>query len=176
MRINNPNIYIFNKNGDFIKKRCSHCKLFKNVSCFQRSKSRANNIHPQCKLCRKRYEKTRSSHTSEIGFLRRIKLRSRAFEIIANGKKIECCANRLWNCCGEKNNPLWLSFDHIYNDGYSHKRALKLGSTSQLYLWIIKNPDEARKTLQIICMNAQVFKKRAGIPILFSETIKEVKE
>ena len=175
MRINNPNIYIFGKTGEFIKKRCSTCKIFKDVNLFQRSKSRPNNIHPVCKDCRKKYNKDHSLHISETGFSRRIKLRSIAFEIVANGKKIECSAHKLWNCCGESDNALFLSFDHIFNDGNTHKRELKLRSTSSLYLWIIKNPELARKKLQIICMNAQVFKKRANIPLNFGE-IKEAKK
>lgn len=87
------------------------------------------------------------------------KQRVAAFKVIANGEKIECCKNKEWNCCGDKTNQDYLSFDHKDGNGFAHRKEIGEGS-KQLTLWIIKNPELARKSLQIICMNAQIIKCR----------------
>lgn len=76
-------------------------------------------------------------------------------------------AHKTWNCCGDKLNGLYLSVDHIYNDGYKQKKELNTTASTTIYNWIIANPDKARNKLQVICMNAQIYKKRANIPIDF---------
>ena len=82
-----------------------------------------------------------------------------AFKIVANGKNIECCKNKEWHCCGDKTNQDYLSFDHIDGNGFAHRKEIGEGS-KQLTLWIIKNSELAKKSLQIICMNAQIIKTR----------------
>lgn len=61
------------------------------------------------------------------------------------------------NCCGE-NNPLFLTLDHINNDGAEHKRQLKTRDTYRIFRWVVKNnyPDN----LQLLCSNCNTGKAR----------------
>lgn len=63
-------------------------------------------------------------------------------------------------CCGETQ-PLFLSIDHINNDGAQERRSGKYGSSgSAFYLWLRKNAFPAG--YQVLCMNCQVGKHRNG--------------
>lgn len=155
-----PSIYFLDKEGKVIKRKCGHCGIIKDIGEFNRTKSRKYHIHPTCKPCRKILGKKRWIKYSQVS-TRNIGIkRLKAFEIIANGKEIKCVATNFWGCCRDSLNALYLSIDHIENDGYIHKKELNTTSSSTLYNWVIKNPEEARKRLQIMCMNAQTMKKR----------------
>ena len=56
------------------------------------------------------------------------------------------------SCCGETER-MFLSIDHINNDGAKHRRDNRLNSSEQMYRWIARNgfPDG----FQILCMNCQ---------------------
>lgn len=60
-------------------------------------------------------------------------------------------------CCGESN-PLFLTLDHVENDG--HKVRVQQGVSSRLYRWAIQNgfPD----SLQLLCYNCNMGKARNG--------------
>lgn len=73
-------------------------------------------------------------------------------EIVYNNYGMIC------NCCGETN-PMFLTIDHVHNDGYKEKTSSgnrKSGTT--MYRQIISNnfPD----TYQILCMNCNFGKAR----------------
>lgn len=55
-------------------------------------------------------------------------------------------------CCGETE-PLFLSIDHINNDGARHRREHNLKTGEQLYRWLIRN--KYPKGFQVLCMNCQ---------------------
>lgn len=179
MRIYNK-LYIYNKNGKVIKKLCHYCGLMQSTNNYHKPKSRPHGLHPYCKKCRKiqyklrwESEKERSSRSIAI---RRFK----AFEIIANGRELSCVAHNFWNCCGDSVNALYLSLDHIENDGYIQKKELNTTASTTIYNWVIKNPELARKRLQILCMNAQTMKKRifakSKIVVYFPQIVKEEEE
>jgi len=61
-------------------------------------------------------------------------------------------------CCGEAQ-PMFLSIDHINNDGAEERRSGKYGSSgTAFYLWLRKNSFPAG--YQVLCMNCQVGKHR----------------
>lgn len=60
-------------------------------------------------------------------------------------------------CCGETE-PLFLSVDHINNDGYQHRKQGVHGSGVRLYQWLKRN--KWPQGFQILCMNCQHGKAR----------------
>ena len=150
----------FLKNGKLIKQRCGRCRIIKDASCFTKNRNGRFGYGVICKSCRhKEYLKNvdRECRKSRIQIT---KLRYRAFLILSNGKKPKCCMSKVWHCCGDKYNGLWLSIDHVKGDGADHKREINSTSSTSLYRWIIKHPNKARERLQILCMNAQTMKRR----------------
>ena len=155
-------------------KICPQCKLEKDISEFYKNNQTKSKLSCYCKVCssknllkykdkksiysKNHYEKYKKKILANNIQTTR-KQRQLAFEIIANGKNIECCKNKEWYCCGDKTNQDYLSFDHINGNGFAHRKEIGEGPKS-LYLWIIKNPNLAKKQLQIICMNAQILKTR----------------
>jgi len=68
------------------------------------------------------------------------------------------------NCCGETE-PLFLTIDHINNDGANHRRAVKKsspgngkGGSTAVYKWLRDNGYP--KGFQILCMNCNFGKSR----------------
>ena len=59
-------------------------------------------------------------------------------------------------CCGESN-PLFLSLDHINNDGAEHRRVNDVGG-KKLYYWLRQNDYPAG--FQVLCMNCNWGKAR----------------
>ena len=67
-------------------------------------------------------------------------------------------------CCGETES-MFLSIDHINNDGAKHRKELwtlasRRSSGTHLYKWIIKNNYPAN--FQLLCMNCNTGKHRNG--------------
>jgi hypothetical protein len=66
-----------------------------------------------------------------------------------------CCVD-----CGETD---WnvLQADHINGDGHKHRKKLGKGGRGagmRTYRWILKNPEEARRTLVLRCANCHQLK------------------
>jgi hypothetical protein len=55
-------------------------------------------------------------------------------------------------CCGETE-KLFLSIDHVNNDGYAHRRDNNIQCGEQLYRWLARN--KFPSGFQILCMNCQ---------------------
>jgi hypothetical protein len=142
-----------------------------------------NGVYLRCKECHKdkarEYRKKFRKHVNEYGrkyyaehagarknyyykkgkFIakrRREKIRKEAFNVVAKGKAIECAKHKEWNCCVDPTNMDYLSLDHINGKGYKQRK--KIGNT-KIYYWAIRHPEEAKKELQILCMNAQFIKR-----------------
>lgn len=154
-----PDKYFF-KNGELIKQRCGRCHVIKDISCFTKNKNRKFGYGVICKSCRHKYYLKNLDRECRKSHLQIAKLRLKAFLILSNGEKPACQMSETWHCCDNKYNGLWLSIDHIKGDGADHKREINTTSSTSLYRWIIKHPADARKRLQILCMNAQTMKKR----------------
>jgi hypothetical protein len=60
-------------------------------------------------------------------------------------------------CCGETE-KLFLSIDHVNNDGAEHKRSMKLNTGEQLHRWLIRN--NFPEGFQVLCMNCNWGKHR----------------
>jgi hypothetical protein len=64
------------------------------------------------------------------------------------------------NCCGE-NEPMFLSIDHIDNDGASERKSGKYcGSGTGFYQWLRKN--KFPSGYQVLCMNCNTGKHKNG--------------
>lgn len=155
----NKRLYILDNLGKLIKRRCVHCKVFKSISAFDKSRERKFGIHCYCKKCRHKLEAPQRASYQKI-YIRSLRLR--AYQIISGADTPTCTMSKIWKCCGDSRNGLWLSIDHVVGDGARHKREIKATSSVSLYRWVIKHPRQARERLQILCMNAQVMKKRAN--------------
>lgn len=65
-----------------------------------------------------------------------------------------CCA-----CCGEAE-PIFLTFDHVNDDGAEHRTKVSAGYS--MYIWLKKN--EYPDTIQVLCYNCNNAKKLGGCP------------
>ena len=65
-------------------------------------------------------------------------------------------------CCGESG-LLFLSIDHVFNDGAEHRRRLKTGQAAgrSVYLWL-KKRKFPRRRFQVLCMNCNYAKRLNG--------------
>jgi len=59
------------------------------------------------------------------------------------------------NNCGEQDIAV-LCLDHINNDGYKHRKGLKMRAGSAFYQWIIKN--DYPSGFQVLCFNCNMRK------------------
>jgi len=66
-------------------------------------------------------------------------------------------------CCGERTD-IFLTIDHVNEDGAEHRRRIGARSGSDIYSWLIKNdyPDG----FQVLCFNCNWAKSRGGCPHL----------
>lgn len=134
------------------EKTCRTCKLSKPINCYYSSGS-LGYVRSDCKEC---YKKDKKDYAQEHRVflnandrLHKWQLRDACLQ--AYGGKCMCC---------NESDEIFLSFDHIYGDGQSHRK--KVGSGPALYRWLIKN--EFPDTIQILCHNCNWAKFRGGCP------------
>lgn len=58
--------------------------------------------------------------------------------------------------CGYSDDIRALALDHIHDDGYLERKKFK--ESSSMWSYYLKNPEEARLRLQILCMNCNWIK------------------
>lgn len=63
------------------------------------------------------------------------------------------------NCCGESE-LLFLTIDHINNDGHLQRRAPGQSSHNNIYGWLVRNSFPSG--FQVLCMNCNHGKHRNG--------------
>lgn len=73
-------------------------------------------------------------------------------------------------CCGE-DEEVFLTIDHVNNDGVAHRKEIGAASIS-LYRWLQKN--NFPSNFQILCRNCNWAKYRGGCPHQRSKSIEEV--
>jgi len=61
-------------------------------------------------------------------------------------------------CCAECGDTDWnvLQAHHVNGDGHKHRKRLGrggIGAGMRTYRWILHNPEEARRTLRLLCCN-----------------------
>ena len=165
-------------------KVCNICKISQPISNFYKSKTNKGGHRTLCKKCcnkitieywkknKERYYKNtnldrQKNRKKWALYARKARQKNRllAFKIIANGKKIECCKSKEWNCCKDSTNLNYLTLDHINGDGFKHRRNLIKTTSNWMgandtYTWIKRNPELALTKFQIICMNANMLKAK----------------
>jgi hypothetical protein len=74
-----------------------------------------------------------------------------------NKKKVFDHYGRVCVCCGE-DEPLFLTIDHINNDGYAHRK--EVGGGSGFYRWLVLNGFPAG--FQTLCWNCNCGRRLNG--------------
>jgi hypothetical protein len=151
---------------------CSRCGERKTVEDFP-----TKGVDYWCTACRnsyslKRYHERRAKLNAEIRRAERLSKMNAdklaAFKAKVNAENIDrrnavrdvvyrAYGGYKCACCGETE-KLFLSIDHVNNDGAEHKRSMKLNTGEQLHRWLIRNnfPDG----FQVLCMNCNWGKHR----------------
>jgi hypothetical protein len=151
-------------------KRCPKCKKTKNDSEFHK-KSLKGKIRAYCKSCeneinRKRYWNNRSNelirskkyrefHRNEARKYSKKYIRQLREEVLThyggNPPKCQCKG------CNESN-ILFLTIDHVKNDGAEHRKQIKYSGGWRFYFWLKKNnfPEGYR----VLCYNCNCGKQR----------------
>lgn len=141
------------------RKKCCHCKKIKNISEFSNDSRMADGLARRCRICKHKEYLKYLQHNLDRTRRHNLKYKKIAYEILADGKEIKCCMHDEYNCCGNPYDTDYLSLDHINGNGADQKRKFKSSSSHTIYRWVINNPEEAKNTLQIVCMNFNVKKK-----------------
>lgn len=130
---------------------CKDCNEIKSLEDFY--SSGRGYLRPECKPCfnTKKTEEKKSQREKYNALDRAAKNAIRMQAIEAYGGKCICC---------EEMEELFLTFDHVYNDGQAHRKAV--GSGVRLYRWLRNNnyPD----TIQLLCWNCNWAKSHGGCP------------
>jgi len=107
-----------------------------------RWQSNPKNIEARRKISRDSARRKRLLNPEKYNAIHRIYNKNRRIKIVRllGGKCI---------CCGESHIE-FLSAQHKNNDGANHRREIGSGST---YNWILKNIEEAKKIIELMCMN-----------------------
>jgi hypothetical protein len=133
---------------------------------FYNSKSRKDGKHPYCNTCQNEMAAARYKNNPEAR--RQAKERSRLFYLSHKDEHITYIRERRKRlkleiiegyggkcfCCGEKN-IIFLTIDHIHDNGAEERRKLKLrGAGVWFYEWIKKNGWP--KDYQVACFNCNI--------------------
>lgn len=110
-------------------KECSKCRLAKPLDQFSPHARAKNGVHAYCKSCRVKDAQNKKEALKKI-----------VYDYYGR----ECC------CCHETE-PLFLTLDHINNDGAEHRRTLKGNKILALYQFLIDN--DFPSTVQVLCCN-----------------------
>lgn len=140
--------------GDFAPReyRCKVCMAEKARAWNRKNRDRFN--------ANKRRSHHNTKHTEHAAKVREIYKRQREkirAEVFAAYGGYECA------CCLETN-PLFLTIDHVNNDGAEHRREIwqksRNGSGSALYAWLKKQ--DFPPGFQVLCFNCNCAKQRNG--------------
>lgn len=147
------------------------CRICKNPSSYGKA-----NICKECnKIYHREYYRKNKEKLNEKEKLRLKKRRSnvdfvmserqRGREYWANLRHEAIMAYGGYKCaCCEEKEPLFLSIDHIENNGADHRRELGIkngngkGGNTVLYIWLKRNNYPVG--FQILCMNCNMGKSR----------------
>ena len=138
-------------------KTCTRCKETLLLSAFHKCKAAKDGLNWWCISCQKETSLDYYYSNQEAMKLSMTQARHK------RKKEVYDYYGAICVCCGEAD-PIFLTIDHINNDGAKHRK--KLGnsrcSSDAVYRSIIRNgfPD----TFQILCMNCNWAKSRGGCP------------
>jgi hypothetical protein len=120
---------------------CKYCKL--DLSSDKFSKTGAKN--KRCKQCdHERHVLYYSTHKESW------KAKMKVYRKIAKDSAYEAYGGYTCKCCGETE-QMFLTIDHINNDGTSHRKKYNLTAGNQLYVWLRTN--KYPPGFQVLCFN-----------------------
>lgn len=125
-------------------KYCTQCKKQKKKSAFHKNRTRRDGLCYWCKKCAKTYREKHKEHLHKLQKRQRQSLKLEA--ITYYGGKCDCC--------GEAE-PLFLTIDHINNDGASHRK--KVIKHHRTYCWLKQNGYPIG--FQVLCWNCNLGKQ-----------------
>lgn len=157
-------------------KKCTVCGKRKDLLEFFKARRQKSGYHSACKKCHtlqvKRWREENKDRFREIQHAWSKKNWRKYISGVSEWRKSNtirlkfdvyghyCKGNIKCQCCGEKE-VMFLSLDHINNDGAEHKKKLfgssRKGGGNQLYQWAIKN--NYPNILQVLCMNCNYGKR-----------------
>lgn len=133
------------------KQICKVCKIQKSINDFSFHKPGLR--RRKCKVChRKVLYKWRLKNNEKVIKYRKDCGNKLRFEIFKN-YGLKC------RCCGE-DQLVFLTIDHIHNDGYEQRKELRLNAGQPFYYWLKRN--NFPKGFQTLCHNCN-HAKRIGI-------------
>lgn len=103
----------------------------------QQKRDKSSSGGRRCPICRREYRRKYAREHRYTACNRRTK----AIQILGSSCQI----------CGEADLAV-LQFDHINNDGSTHRAEIGSSSVSLEY-WIIDNPTRAQERIQVLCAN-----------------------
>jgi hypothetical protein len=119
-------------------KKCVRCDQSRSLDEFYSNPRQRDGLHSYCKSCCRDIKQVARDKTRDLVFS-------------AYGGYI--CV-----CCGETE-PLFLTIDHIHNDGAAHRKSINGGGT-RLYDWLrARNYPDG---FQVLCLNCNMGKYRNG--------------
>jgi hypothetical protein len=134
----------------YMNKKCSQCNKNKDISNF--SLDRPNQLKSRCKMCINKINREWRKNNPEKAKIARKKnyqkYRQKIKQEVFNHYGNKCA------CCGEKN-IIFLTIDHINNDGKIHRKKVK---TRNFYDWL-RARNYNVKGLQTLCWNCNVGKR-----------------
>lgn len=131
------------------KKKCAKCLKTKPVSEFPK-KERGGSLKADCKAC-----SVKRSLAARAKKLEWYKQRQREYQQRIKLEALSAYGGSVCACCGERN-PMFLTLDHINNDGAAHRKANgTAGSTT--YRWLRNNGYPPG--LQVLCYNCNCGKQ-----------------
>lgn len=145
------------------KKQCRLCLEWKDISLFGTFLDKKKNwvaprryINSRCKTCAVKATKNWWNNNREELLQRHKKINRENKDIVFNHYGKYCA------CCGETN-EMFLTFDHVNNDGNTHRRRDSKGKENShaggfMLKWIIKN--NFPNSIQILCWNCNCGKQR----------------
>lgn len=158
-----------------VTKKCNHCKKTKSVTKFNKDKRYADGYYSWCKSCFAAASKARCDRFKKVGIcaqcgkrkaakthisclkcLKKDRVRRKVYHDKTRDEVYQAYGGYRCVCCGEIE-PLFLTIDHINNDGARHRKSLP-SRYGGLYYWLIKKGFP--KGYQVLCMNCNMGKYR----------------
>jgi len=153
-------------------RKCTKCGLKGPKVVFQviqRSDRKHPSIVQPCKTCRSKKRKQiywrdpKQARTASKNWRKRNtdynKQRQKEY---CQKKRMEVLSHYGFKCkCCDENQEVFLTIDHIDNDGSSHRNKLKSSGGVRFYIWIIRS--RFPTNLQILCWNCNLAKAQRGM-------------
>jgi len=135
-------------------KTCKTCEELQPLDNFPKQGRNSAYHVAHCKPCYKMNQREKSkgwyerNREAKKHYLRQKYADHKRMVFDHYGKKCECCSEA---------EPLFLTIDHMDNDGYKHRKSANT-SHHDIYGWLVRNGFPER--FQVLCMNCNQGKHR----------------